>query len=51
MKEWNQDVHSSKYWASSPWTNWYYSQKVVNAMKYIEIPEWDIESPDGGENE
>ena len=51
VKEWNQDVHSSKYWASSPWTNWYYSQKVVNAMKYIEIPEWDIESPDGGENE
>ena len=51
VKEWNQDVHSSKYWASSPWTNWYYSQKVVNAMKYIEIPEWDIESPDGSENE
>lgn len=51
VKEWNQDVHSSKYWASNPWTSWCYSQKVVNAVKYIEIPEWDIESPDGGENE
>jgi hypothetical protein len=51
VKEWNQDVHSSKYWASNPWTNWCYSQKVVNDMKYIKIPEWDIESPDGGENE
>ena len=51
VKEWNQDVHSSKYWASNPWTNWFYSQKVVNAMEYIEIPEWDIAVPANIENE
>ena len=51
VKEWNQDVHSSKYLASNLWTNWFYSQKVVNAMEYIEIPEWDIAAPDSSENE
>lgn len=51
VKEWNQDVHSSKYWASSPWTNWCYSQKVVNSVEYIEIPEWNIAVPDSSENE
>ena len=51
VKEWNQNVHSSKYWTSSPWTNWCYSQKVVNAVEYIEIPEWDIAAPDSSENE
>lgn len=51
VKEWNQDVHSSKYWASNPWTNWCYSQKVVNDMKYIKIPEWDIAVPANIENE
>ena len=51
VKAWNQDVHSSKYWASSPWTNWCYSQKVVNSVEYIEIPEWNIAIPDSSENE
>lgn len=51
VKAWNQDVHSSKYWASSPWTNWCYSQKVVNSVDYIEIPEWNIAVPDSSENE
>lgn len=51
VKEWNQDVQNSKYLASNPWTNWFYSQKVVNAMEYIEIPEWDIAVPANIENE
>lgn len=51
VNEWNKEVHRQKYLASSPWTNWCYNQKVVNAMEYIEISELDIESPDGGENE
>lgn len=46
VKEWNQDVQSSKYWASNPWTNWCYSQKVVNAVEYIEIPFRDLAAPD-----
>ena len=50
-KKWNEDVLSKKHLASDPWTNWFYNEKVVNAMDYIEIPEWDIESPDGGGNE
>lgn len=50
VKEWNKSVQSSKYWASNPWTNWCYSQKVVNAVECIEIPEWNIVIPDSSEN-
>lgn len=51
VKEWNQDVQNNKYWASNLWTNWFYSQKVVNSVEYIEIPEWNIAVPDSSENE
>lgn len=51
VKEWNQDVQNNKYWASNLWTSWCYSQKVVNAMEYIEIPEWNIAVPTNIENE
>ena len=48
---WNKEVQRQKHAASSPWINWCYSQKVVNAMEYIEISEWNIAVPDSSENE
>jgi len=33
---WNTSVVNSQYWARSPWTNWFYSQKRVDNLKLIE---------------
>ena len=46
VSEWNKDVQKNKHWASSPWTSWCYSQKVVDKMEYIEVPEWNVPTPD-----
>lgn len=46
VNEWNKEVHRQKYWASSLWTNWCYSQKVVDKLEYIEVPEWNVPTPD-----
>jgi len=46
VNEWNKEVHRQKYLASSPWTSWCYSQKVVDKMGYIEVPEWNVPTPD-----
>lgn len=46
VNEWNKEVHRQKYLASSPWTSWCYSQKVVDKMEYIEVPEWNVPTPD-----
>lgn len=35
--EWNKSVHSAKYWSSNPWTNWFWSQKYVDSLEYIEL--------------
>lgn len=37
--EWNKSVHSAKYWSSNPWTNWFWSQKYVDSLEYIELEE------------
>ena len=39
VQEWNSDVYSQKYWSESPWTNWFYSKEVVDALEYIEMEE------------
>lgn len=36
VSEWNKMVLEKKYWAKNPWTSWFFSQKVVNELKYIE---------------
>ena len=36
ISEWNKAVLYKKYWAKSPWTSWFYSQKVVDELKYID---------------
>lgn len=43
---WNKEVHRQKHAAESPWTNWCYSQKVVDKLEYIEVPEWNVPTPD-----
>ena len=37
--EWNRDVYSYKHWSESPWTNWLYSKKYADSLKYIEMEE------------
>ena len=36
IAEWNKKVYSYKHWAYNPWTNWFYSKRVVDQMKMIE---------------
>ena len=36
VSEWNKMVLEKKYWAKNPWTSWFYSQKVVDELKYID---------------
>ena len=35
--DWNKEVHNMKYWAKNPWTSWFYSQKFVDSLEYIEL--------------
>lgn len=35
--DWNKEVHSTKYWAKNPWTSWFWSQKFVDSLEYIEL--------------
>lgn len=39
VQEWNSDVYSQKYWSESPWTNWFYSEEIVDSLEYIEMEE------------
>lgn len=36
VSEWNKMVLEKKYWAKNPWTSWFFSQKVVDELKYID---------------
>lgn len=35
--DWNKEVYNTKYWAKNPWTSWFYSQKFVDSLEYIEL--------------
>lgn len=35
--KWNKRVYSEKYWSNNPWTNWFYSKRFVDSLKYIEL--------------
>lgn len=35
--DWNKEVHNTKYWVKNPWTSWFYSQKFVDSLEYIEF--------------
>lgn len=36
VSEWNKMVLEKKYWAKNQWTSWFFSQKVVDNLKYID---------------
>lgn len=36
IAEFNNDLRSTKKWANSPWTNWFYNQDIAT-IDYIEI--------------
>ena len=42
IAEWNKEVYNYKYWTFNPWTNWMYSKRVANELKYIEFNAGDI---------
>jgi hypothetical protein len=35
--DWNKEVYNTKYWAKNLWTSWFYSQKFVDSLEYIEL--------------
>lgn len=37
--DWNTNVYKWKYWTDSPWTNWLYSKKYADSLRYIELEE------------
>lgn len=41
IAEWNKDVYSYKHWANNPWTSWFYSKRVADDMKMIEVSKHD----------
>jgi len=41
IAEWNKNVYSTKHWAYSPWTNWFYSKRIADDMKMIEMSKHD----------
>lgn len=36
VSEWNRMVQSYKYWGYNPWTNWFYSRRIADELKFIE---------------
>lgn len=37
IAEWNKGVYHYKHWANNPWTSWFYSKRVADDMKMIEM--------------
>lgn len=37
IAEWNKNVYSEKHWANNPWTSWFYSKRVADNLKMIEM--------------
>lgn len=35
--EWNKKVHKYKYLSENPWTNWFYSEKFCDSLRYIDL--------------
>lgn len=40
--DWNKEVYNMKYWVKNPWTSWFYSQKFVDSLEYIELENQDL---------
>lgn len=39
IAEWNKKAYSYKYWAYNPWTNCFFSKKLADSEKLIEVEE------------
>lgn len=39
INEWNEKVYDKKYWAKSSWTNWFFNQKIIDELEYIDFEE------------
>lgn len=37
IAEWNSFVYNTKYWAYSPWTNWYNPKEIADNLEYISM--------------
>lgn len=35
----NNDLRTTKYWASNPWTSWFNNQQIANKIDYIDFKE------------
>lgn len=35
--DWNKKVYNAQYWSNNIWTNWFWSKKYVDSLKYIEL--------------
>ena len=40
--KWNKEVYDAKYWADNPWTNWFWNQRVVDSLKYIDLEDYGL---------
>lgn len=40
--EWNEYVYDAKYWSKSLWTNWFFNQKVVESLEYIDFEDYGL---------
>lgn len=40
--DWNKSVYTAKYWADNLWTNWFWNQKVVNSLEYINLEDYGL---------
>lgn len=36
VADWNERVNRALYWSQNPWTSWFYSQREVSELKFIE---------------
>lgn len=40
--KWNENVYDAKYWSNSLWTNWFFNQKVVDSLEYINLEDYGL---------
>lgn len=40
--KWNENVYDAKYWSNSLWTNWFFNQKVVESLEYINLEDYGL---------
>ena len=36
------EVYDEKYWGNNIWTNWFFNQKVVDSLEYINLEDYGL---------